>query len=621
VVLSPLCGLSVFLILVTPKSNAYPARFRQEYGALMAQLFRDEVRGLLQEGNRTFLLQFLLTTFFDWGKTVLTEHLADLFNWQLTGGSMSYHDTIQALAENPQELEHLYHQAVKSGEQKAFQQAIDDNFRRAPHNLLLAGWFHRLNYAAQQAKRFLIEWRWVIPLALLNGLLFWWFSDVDRYMLQISGGPSEPWNLLPAAFLWAAPLTALMLLLYFTLVAKRGWRITAVMALPPLLAAAYAQLTYGLTGVRPFQQQYLTLMVIHLPLLAWTAVGAFFLLRHRDPRSRLQFLLKSIEVIVVGAVFAGVLIAFFGITIGLFDALNIRFPDSLLRLIFAGGLGLVLVIAPVIIYDPTLPPDEQTFSLGIFRLIATVMQAMLPLTLLVLVIYIAFIPANFRAPFDNRDVLITYNVMLFAVIGLLVGATIWRPTELPAPRERWLRRMISGVAALTLLVGLYALAAILYRTFNDRLTPNRLTFIGWNVINIGLLALLLVLQWRARAARWVDGLYRAFSVGTAVYAAWVLLVILINPWLFSVSQGDLSALPTRIQRIVYEEPAPVLLKCTAGPHIYLLDGGEKRWIKDIETFNSRGYVWGDVNLTSCAELREVPDGTPIPTDAGPPPQP
>ncbi|MGB5060427.1 MAG: hypothetical protein WBO48_17135, partial [Candidatus Promineifilaceae bacterium] len=79
--------------------------------------------------------------------------------------------------------------------------------------------------------------------------------------------------------------------------------------------------------------------------------------------------------------------------------------------------------------------------------------------------------------------------------------------------------------------------------------------------------------------------------------------------------------PTAVQDILYEHASPILLKCTESPHIYLLEEGEKRWIKDIDTFNGRGYVWRDVQFISCDDLRSIPDGTPIPADAGPPPQP
>jgi len=73
----------------------------------------------------------------------------------------------------------------------------------------------------------------------------------------------------------------------------------------------------------------------------------------------------------------------------------------------------------------------------------------------------------------------------------------------------------------------------------------------------------------------------------------------------------------------FEQGAPlhILLKCAESPHIYRIEEGKKRWIKDIATFEAEGHVWEDVRLTSCAYLRTLPDGVPIPADAGTPPQP
>jgi hypothetical protein len=68
-------------------------------------------------------------------------------------------------------------------------------------------------------------------------------------------------------------------------------------------------------------------------------------------------------------------------------------------------------------------------------------------------------------------------------------------------------------------------------------------------------------------------------------------------------------------------PVHVLLKCQGSPHIYALENGKKRWIKNIPAFEAAGYVWDDVKFVACDYLRRLPDGTPIPEDAGPPPQP
>jgi hypothetical protein len=76
-----------------------------------------------------------------------------------------------------------------------------------------------------------------------------------------------------------------------------------------------------------------------------------------------------------------------------------------------------------------------------------------------------------------------------------------------------------------------------------------------------------------------------------------------------------------LQRFELGRPLHVLLKCDGSPHIYALENQQKRWIKDIETFESEGYVWEDVMSVDCRYLRGIPDGIPIPEDAGPAPQP
>lgn len=68
-------------------------------------------------------------------------------------------------------------------------------------------------------------------------------------------------------------------------------------------------------------------------------------------------------------------------------------------------------------------------------------------------------------------------------------------------------------------------------------------------------------------------------------------------------------------------PLHVLLKCRSSPHMYRLEGGEKRWIRDIATFEAEGHVWEDVRFVSCGYLRDLPDGETIPPGSGPPPQP
>lgn len=538
---------------------------------------------------------------------------------------MSLNDTINAMSDDPEQLELTYQAALKAGQAAAFREAIDAGRAAAPDNMLYAAWHYRLLHAAERVKESFTAWGWAIPLALLNGLALWYLSDDERFRLPLArpGGAWTDYSFIPLVFLVAAPVSAAFVITYLAAAGRRRWIMATLVSALLVAAAVYVVTFYPQLGTRPYQEQYITLMAMHLPLLAWAGVGAFLISSHnvvRDAANRFAFLIKSLEVFVMGglAVIAGGI--FVGITAGLFEAIGVTLPQTVVRLLVAGGGGLVPVIAAAVIYNPKVKPIDQEFEEGISRLLALLARALLPLSILVLLVYLSFIPFNFFGPFENRDVLIVFNAMLFAVIALMVAATPTRPGQLSSRAALWLRRGIIALAALAALVSIYALAAILYRTAIDRLTPNRLAFIGWNVINIGLLLLVLFRQMRA-GEQWPAGLYQAFAMGTVVYAVWTLALILILPWLFGINQQRIETLPPAVQEAIYSYPDPILLKCTQSPHIYLLDDGEKRWIETIPTFTERGYVWGDVRFISCDDLRSIPDGEPIPPDAGPPPQP
>jgi hypothetical protein len=98
--------------------------------------------------------------------------------------------------------------------------------------------------------------------------------------------------------------------------------------------------------------------------------------------------------------------------------------------------------------------------------------------------------------------------------------------DLPERYHGALRAGVLAVASLTLLVSLYAMSAVVYRTALGGLTLNRLTVIGWNTINIGILALLIYKQLKHGAGAWIRSLQSTFSTGTIAYVAWALFLVL-----------------------------------------------------------------------------------------------
>lgn len=438
---------------------------------------------------------------------------------------MDYSQAIGERMLQPEHLEALYGQAVKDDQAAAFAEALEVHYVEQPDNLLLAAWHFRLAAVVRTAARWTANWAAAIPLAAINGLLLWLLSG-PQSTIKLSEAEY------PLFFLLWAPISAVMVMAYLSLGNRPRAARAAVLSLALAGIAAYVLALRDMLSPVARQRSYVELMLLHLPLMAWAAVGICLLWRHRDVDNRFAFLIKSLEVFILAGLFAIAGGIFVVITSGLFQALSIDLPESVLRLLFAGGGGLIPVLAVAAIYNPQVDPATQSFDEGLSKVISLLMRLLLPLTLVVLAIYLGFIPFNFGEPFHNRDVLIVYNAMLFAVMILLVGATPVHTAHLPQRQQVWLRRGLIAAAVLAIVVSVYALAAVLYRTVQQDFTPNRFAIVGWNIINIAILALLLFRQWRPRGGDWAHNARAAFSTGAVVYVLWGWAVILTLPWLF-----------------------------------------------------------------------------------------
>ncbi len=355
-------------------------------------------------------------------------------------------------------------------------------------------------------------------------------------------------TLLPG-YVWG-PATGVAILLYLWLARGRLRAVGACegeTASPEPAQVAWAVLviasfvTNALTFAPERHDQLALLSAIHLPALTWLVMGVVVLGRVGDPLERFAAVVKSIEVLVTGAIYAGVVAIFSGVTIGLLTALQVKIPPPVIQGAFSFLLGLVPVLAVASVYDPRLRPSAQRSGAGVTRIFFIAARLFLPLTLLVLLLVAVVIPARFGALAENRGTLLIFNAMLFAVMLLLVGATPLRADDLAPRHGAWLRRGIAAVALLAAVISTYALVAILSRTTQDGLTANRLTVIGWNVMNLVALLLLLLRQLRAGREGWVRALHTAFGEGLALYALWTAFVLVALPHLARIARWPVSS--------------------------------------------------------------------------------
>jgi hypothetical protein len=421
-------------------------------------------------------------------------------------------------ADGPRQMEAAYQRALKANQAQAFAAEVERLFEAAPEGVLVAAWHFRLaEKVAAQGEGRRVPWRLAVPLAAVLSLVY---VALASAAFDLPQGP-------PLLLLAWAPVGACALILYFMLASLRERQSLWIMA--PLLALLLYATWFA--SADQAMQQYRSLMILQLPLAAWAAVGVYLLKRASDDDDHVAFLLKSAEVVLTGGIFLGAGYLFVMITMGIFYAIGITFGDWMMRVLGAGMAGLIPVLAVAVAYDADLPPALQDFARGLARLIGTLGRVFLPLTLLVGLVYLVSIPFNFAKPFEQRDVLIVYNAMLFSVMGLIVICTPLTGQELRPALQMWLRRGLIVLAAMTVVVSLYAMSATIYRTALGGLTINRIAVIGWNSINIVLLCVYLVKQTKASAAGWLAASHATFRWGMLAYAVWTVLLIVFMPLL------------------------------------------------------------------------------------------
>jgi hypothetical protein len=436
---------------------------------------------------------------------------------------------IRAAESNPHNLEQLYQAARLKGETDIFQSALLACYEADSDNLLYAAWFYRFQQIADDSvkQRHTVNWIVAIPLSILTGLIFWALSDVERLLIV---------DQIPHLLLWWSSIVTMSALIFLALTSRNNYGRALALGLGLLVVTAYAIVLAPALDPPWMIDQYIVLAAIHLPLLCWIALGISVLGFKSSTEDRFAFLKKSIEVMVVAGLYLIAGLIFGAITLGMFEALSISLPDIWLRLIAAGGFGLLPVLAVATVYDPGIPPSEQDFDQGLSQFVATMMRLLLPLTLGVLVIYIVVIPFFFLEPYENRDVLIVYNLMLFGIIGLLLGATPIRGDDLSPRLQMWLRIGIIVVVILAVLISIYALSATVFRTIEGGLTLNRLTIIGWNSINICILLWLIYKQFKDGREKWIESLQSVFSLAANAYMVWGLFLLVAAPLLFLIAR-------------------------------------------------------------------------------------
>ena len=340
----------------------------------------------------------------------------------------------------------------------------------------------------------------------------------ELFGLSLAGGEDAPFYARNISF-FVLPLLAG----YFAW--KRGldrvgrvWLVVAFVA-GVLFANAYPFEPGGTTEVLGATE---VLTILHLPIALWLAVGVAYVGgRWRDGDRRMDFVRFSGELFIYYALMGLGGIVLIGVTAGTFNAIEIDIEPALESWILpCGALGAVIIGAWLVEAKQNVIENMAPVLTRLFT----------PMFTLVLLVFLGTMVATASWIDVEREVLITFDLLLALVLGLLLYSVSARDPQAP-PNLFDSLQLVLVLSALV--VDVVALVAIALRISEFGFSANKVAALGENLV------LLVNLGWSAWLyARFLRGqgafaaLERWQTDYLPVYGAWVAFVVIAFPPLF-----------------------------------------------------------------------------------------
>lgn len=267
----------------------------------------------------------------------------------------------------------------------------------------------------------------------------------------------------------------------------------------------------------------INLVYIHLPLLVWCIYGLVFIdLDFRDYSKRIEYIRHNGDLAVLGAIIAIAGMILSGVTIGLFSAIEIDISEFYME-----NFGIIgIVSAPIV--TTFIIKNYPTFTNKIAPIIANIFS---PIVLLTLVVYLITIPISGKDPYNDRDFLLIFNLMLLGVMAIIVFSISESSED---KKQKFNEMILLLLTVVTLLIDLVALSAIFYRLNEYGITPNRLAVLGSNILIFGNLILIMIDLFKVNFRKLnIVKVELTIARYIPVYIAWILIVVFTFPILFN----------------------------------------------------------------------------------------
>jgi len=414
-------------------------------------------------------------------------------------------DKIKANISNPEMLEKLYHD-----DRKAFEEAFEKIYPELENTESAKFWKARLEYDKKpdRLKTFtLSEIGAVIVLCLITAFLI---KIPSIFNVRCSESVFYQKN--------AAIIVFFGLTLYTNWINRiLGYNRLILTALAFLIPAVYINLL-------PAEElgASVKLAHIHLPVLIWFIYGIVFTdfdLKNRS--KRIDFIRYNGDLAIIYALIAiagGLLTA---ITIGLFKSIGLQIENFYIENIVITGAVAAPVVAALII------KNYSTLVSKTAPLIAAIFS---PLVLITLIVFLIAIIVTGKDPYNDRDFLLIFNIMLLGVMGIIVFSV--SETSI-IKNQKFNELTLFILSIITIIIDLIALSAIFYRLNEYGLTPNRLAVLVSNILVLINLVLIMIdlfrINLKKKEFKIVEMTVAKFL---PVYLVWIIIVIFAFPVIF-----------------------------------------------------------------------------------------
>lgn len=264
------------------------------------------------------------------------------------------------------------------------------------------------------------------------------------------------------------------------------------------------------------------LVFIHMPLLMWCLYGLVYInFDLKDYKKRIGYIRHNGDLAIMGALIliAGVVLMM--ITVGLFQAIGIHVEKFYTNYVMIVGFVSAPVLTCFILKNYT------NLTSKIAPVIAIIFS---PLVLVTLIIYLVAIPISGKDPYNNRDFLMIFNIMLIGVMAIIVFSVSETSTF---RKQRFNEIVLFVLSIVTLIINLIALSAIFYRLGQFGLTPNRLAVLGSNILIFINLILITIDLFKINFKKSeIESVELTISKYLPTYIIWTLIVVFVFPVVF-----------------------------------------------------------------------------------------